>query len=54
MRGWIIVVVGLAVFAVAAVVGVVSWEITLALIIVGLVLAVVGAWQVMRDRRGRI
>jgi len=54
MRGWIIVVVGLAVFAVAAVVGVVSWEITLALIIVGLVLAVVGAWQVMRDRRGTI
>jgi hypothetical protein len=54
MRGWIIVVVGLAIFAVAAVVGVISWEITLALIIVGLALAAVGAWQVMRDRRGTI
>jgi uncharacterized membrane protein YfcA len=54
MRGWIIVLVGLAVFAVAAIFGVISWEITLALIIGGLVLALLGVWQVMRDRRDTI
>jgi hypothetical protein len=48
------VLVGLAVFAVAAIVGIISWEVTLALIVLGLVVAVLGAFQVIRDRRGTI
>ena len=51
MRGWVMVLVGLAVFAVAAIVGIISWEVTLALIVLGLVVALLGAFQVLRDRR---
>jgi hypothetical protein len=51
MRGWLLIVVGLAVFGFAAAFGVISWEVTLAVIVVGLVVVLLGAYQVIRDRR---
>ena len=51
MRAWLLVIVGLAVFGFAAAFGVISWEVTLGLIVVGLVIALLGAYQVIRDRR---
>lgn len=51
MRGWLLIVVGLAVFGFAAAFGVISWEVTLAVIVVGLVVVLLGAFQVIRDRR---
>lgn len=54
MRGWVLIVVGLAIFGVAAFFGIISWEVTLALIVLGLVLAVLGLFQVIRDRRQQI
>ena len=51
MRGWVLIVVGLAVFGLAAVFGVISWEVTLAVIVIGLAVALLGLFQVIRDRR---
>ena len=52
MIGWILVVSGLAVAAYAALVGVGSWEVTLALIVVGLADAAIGVFFILRERRG--
>jgi hypothetical protein len=51
MVGWIVLVVGLVVAGYAALFGVVSWEITLALIVVGLLDAAIGVWLIYRQRR---
>jgi hypothetical protein len=51
MRGWVLLAVGLVTFGIAAVIGVVSWEVTLVLMVIGLVLAVLGLFQVIVDRR---
>ncbi len=51
MRGWVLLVAGLAVFGFAAAFGVISWEVTLGLIVAGLVVALLGAFQVIRDHR---
>jgi hypothetical protein len=51
MVGWILVAVGLAMAAYAAIFGVISWEVTLTLIVVGLLDAAVGAPLIVRERR---
>ncbi len=51
MASWALVLVGLAVAAYAAIAGVVSFEVTLALIVLGLVAAVIGGWMAIRGRR---
>jgi hypothetical protein len=48
---WLLLVVGLIVAGYAAAFGVVSWEVTLALIIVGALVALIGGWMVIRGRR---
>lgn len=49
MVSWILVIVGLAVVAYAAAFGIVSWEVTLGLIAVGLGAAAFGGWTLIRS-----
>ena len=50
MYAWLLVVVGLAAAAYALWVGIVSYEVTLAVIVIGAILALVGAYQLYRGR----
>lgn len=51
MTAWALVVIGLVVAGFGLFVGVVSYEVTLGLIVLGLAAAVVGAYLIIRGRR---
>ncbi len=51
MLGWVLLVSGILVAGYAAIVGFIAWEVTLVLIVFGLVDAVTGAVLVVRNRR---
>ena len=51
MTAWLLLVVGIAAVALGLFVGVVSYEVTLAVIIIGAIVAVIGAYQLFRARR---
>jgi hypothetical protein len=51
MTAWLLLVVGIAAVALGLIVGVVSYEVTLAVIVIGAILALIGAYQLLRARR---
>ena len=51
MSAWLLVVVGIAAVALGLFVGVVSYEVTLAVIVIGAIVALLGAYQLYRGRR---
>ena len=51
MAAWALIIIGLVVVGIALFVGIVSWEVTIGLIILGLAAAVVGAYMLIRGRR---
>ena len=50
MTAWLLVVIGLAAVALGLIVGVVSYEVTLAVIVIGAIMALIGAYQLFRAR----
>lgn len=51
MTAWLLLVVGIAAVALGLFVGVVSYEVTLGVIIIGAIAALIGAYQLIRGRR---
>jgi uncharacterized membrane protein len=54
MLSWLLLLVGLAMVVAGLFVGVISWEVTLALIVVGAVVALAGAFMLVRRGRGAV
>jgi membrane associated rhomboid family serine protease len=51
MVAWLLLVVGIAAVALGLFVGVVSYEVTLAVIVIGAIAALIGAYLLVRGRR---
>jgi membrane associated rhomboid family serine protease len=51
MAAWLLLLVGIVAVALGLFVGVVSYEVTLALIVIGAIVALIGAYQLVRGRR---
>lgn len=51
MTAWLLVAVGIAAVVIGLFVGVVSYEVTLAIIVIGAILALIGAYMLFRGRR---
>lgn len=51
MSAWLLLIVGIVAVVIGLFVGVVSYEVTLAIIVIGAILALIGAYQLFRGRR---
>ena len=51
MTGWALLVIGLVAAGIGLFVGVVSWEVTMGLVLIGLGVAALGAYTLFRGRR---
>jgi type IV secretory pathway VirB2 component (pilin) len=51
MTGWALLVIGLVAAGIGLFVGVVSWEVTMGLVLIGLGVAALGAYTLIRGRR---